>query len=225
MNGNKSDSEGDIGFLFDLDGVLIDSEGEYTRIWKEIDELYPTGVRDFALRIKGTTLPEILSAYFPAELHGHVTDALNEREQKMKYPMLPGADSMLDQIESNGLKMALVTSSNNIKMDHLREEQPGLTPRFSAIVTADMVRHSKPDPEGYRLGASLIGIDPARCVVFEDSKQGVMAGKRAGCYVVGLTTTLDASILAPYADEIADTLADVDFGRLTDKLKSRKYHN
>ena len=58
-----------IGFLFDLDGVLIDSESEYTQIWEEIDRHFPTGIENFAIRIKGQTLPEILNANFSPETH------------------------------------------------------------------------------------------------------------------------------------------------------------
>lgn len=210
-----------VGFLFDLDGVLIDSEREYTRIWEEIDRIYPTGVENFPLVIKGRTLPEILKTYFPSELHGAVTDKLNEMEQKMRYPMLPGAEDMLGRLKARGLGCVLVTSSNDLKMRHLREEQPRLEGFFDHIVTADRISKSKPDPEGYLLGAELLGVDPRRCVVFEDSAQGVMAGRRAGAYVVGLTTTLPAEKLEPYTDRLAGTLEDIDIDRLLEILSRR----
>ena len=73
-----------VGVLFDLDGVLIDSEREYTRIWSEIDRRYPTGVENFAIKIKGQTLPEILSNHYPETLHSAVIDMLNEQEQQMR---------------------------------------------------------------------------------------------------------------------------------------------
>lgn len=210
-----------IGFLFDLDGVLIDSEREYTRIWQEIDRRFPTGVENFAIKIKGRTLPEILSAYFPDKLHGEVTDLLNEMEQKMHYEMLPGASEMLMGLHERHIGCVLVTSSNEMKMRHLREELPELESNFADIVTADRIIRSKPDPEGYLLGASILKARPARCVVFEDSVQGVRAGDAAGAYVVGLTTTLPEDALRPYCDRIVSTLADVDLDELVATLRER----
>ena len=92
-----------IGFLFDLDGVLIDSESEYTRIWEEIDRHFPTGIENFAIRIKGQTLPEILNANFSPEIHSNVIDMLNSMEQRMSYRMLPGAQEMLDTLRTRGI--------------------------------------------------------------------------------------------------------------------------
>lgn len=210
-----------IGFLFDLDGVLIDSETEYTRIWSEIDNLYPTGVENFAIKIKGMTLPEILSTYFSEEDREAVVNLLNEKEQKMRYNMLPGAIEMLEELRRRKIGCILVTSSNDYKMQHLREEQPTLCDYFNDIVTANRISKSKPDPEGYLLGASLLNVPVQRCVVFEDSRQGVRAGKAAGAYVVGLTTTLPAESIAPFCDKLIGTLADIDFEELLSTLASR----
>ncbi len=214
-------TEATIGFLFDLDGVLIDSETEYTRIWQEIDRQYPTGVDNFAIKIKGQTLPEILNRHYPAHLHQNIIDMLNSMEQKMRYEMLPGAREMLEALRERGIGCVLVTSSNDVKMRHLREEQPELEGFFADIVTADRISRSKPDPEGYLLGASLLGVAPERCVVFEDSAQGVRAGHAAGAYVTGLTTTLPKEQLEPYCDLITGTLADVDLDRLITILENR----
>ena len=215
------DKDNNIGFLFDLDGVLIDSETEYTRIWSEIDRRHPTGVDNFAIRIKGQTLPEILARNFPPELHQQIVDELNAEEQRMRYALLPGADSTLRRLAAEGIGRVLVTSSNDMKMRHLREELPGFESRFDHIVTADRVGRSKPDPEGYLLGASLLGVKPERCVVIEDSAQGVRAGRAAGAYVIGLTTTLPAERIADYCDEEHPTLAEIDLDDIINKLRSR----
>lgn len=211
-----------IGFLFDLDGVLIDSEREYTRIWGEIDKVYPSHIENFPIKIKGQTLPEILNSTYPDKrMHGKVVDLLNEMEQKMRYEMLPGAQALLDELNRRELDCVMVTSSNDMKMRHLREEQPTLESMFLHIVTADQISRSKPDPEGYLLGASIIGAAPARCVVFEDSLQGVKAGNTAGCYVIGLSTTLPGERLSPYCDEILPDLSALDLERLIDILEKR----
>lgn len=206
--------EGILGFLFDLDGVLIDSEPEYTRIWSEINEEFPTGIDNFAYKIKGQTLPEILNSNFPQEQHSGVIAMLNDKEQKMRYEWLPGALETLEKLKKIGFGCVLVTSSNDLKMKHLNEERPELLSYFSHLVTADKISRSKPDPEGYLLGAKLLNADPRRCVVFEDSLQGVKAGRAAGCLVVGLTTTLPADIIRPYCHFIVSNLSEVDLEEL-----------
>ena len=211
-----------IGFLFDLDGVIIDSEREYTRIWHRINEEFPTGVENFEYAIKGRTLTEILDRFFPdRSVHPKVVKRLYEMEGEMRYPLLPGADAMLSELERRRIPRVLVTSSNDRKMAHLREEQPGLQERFSAIVTADMIERSKPDPEGYLLGAKLCGAAPEHCVVFEDSRQGVMAGRAAGCLVVGLTTTLPEAEIKSYCDVIVPDLSHIDIDEIEKELAKR----
>lgn len=210
-----------IGFLFDLDGVLIDSETEYSRIWSEINDAYPTGVENFARVIKGQTLPEILNRYFPESIHHNVIEMLYEKEQKMTYNYLPGAFMVLNYLKDRGLGCVLVTSSNDMKMKHLREERPELESFFADIVTADKIHYSKPHPEGYLLGARLLNCRPQRCVVFEDSKQGVKAGQSAGAYVIGLTTTLTADEISSFCDEIVTNLTEVNMNKLTNILLKR----
>lgn len=210
-----------IGFLFDLDGVLIDSESEYTKIWAEINDSFPTGVENFPLVIKGQTLAYILNRYFDSNKHKDVTNMLNRLEQVMEYRMLPGARDMLEYLEKHNIPRVMVTSSNNLKMKHLWQELPELESKFSDIVTSDRISKSKPDPEGYILGASLCGAKPERCVVFEDSLQGVMAGRCAGCYVVGLKTTISQEKLSPYCDKIVDSLADIDIKNLIAHLNEQ----
>lgn len=221
-----------IGFLFDLDGVLIDSETEYTRIWTAIArEFYrtPEGEipdddhsRDVALSIKGQTLTHILEEFFPdPETQKEVTMMLDMLEQRMRYSWLPGTTELLERIAQAGYDSVLVTSSNEMKMKHLREELPELEGYFKAIVSADMVKHSKPDPEGYELGASLIGANTARCAVFEDSVQGVASGRGAGAFVVGVAGTVNADLLKENSDIIVSSLEEIDLYKLISILRSR----
>lgn len=190
-----------IGALFDLDGVLIDSETEYTRIWDEIESVHPTGIRNFPLVIKGTTLPHILDTYFPDEpVRSHVVEMLYERENTMEYRPICGAIDFLDALAEAGIPMAIVTSSAKDKMENVYRQLPGFRERFAAIVTSADVTKSKPDPQGYNLAARRIGCEPQWCCVFEDSFSGLEAGRRAGGRVVGLATTNSASSLEGKAD-------------------------
>lgn len=122
----------------------------------------------------------------------------------MHYEYCDGAREFLDKSKERGIAVAMVTSSDNKKMEHLREELPDIFTKFDVLITGNMVSRSKPDPEGYLLGAKKLGMDPGQCVVFEDSLQGVKAGKAAGCHVVGIAGTLPGDMIAPYSDIVTD---------------------
>lgn len=210
-----------IGCLFDLDGVLIDSERMYTKIWEAIEEQWPTGIDNFAYKIKGTTLEDILDHYFPdKDVRSKVVDELYRLEGLMIYTPMPGAVELLEALRSRDIPVALVTSSNDLKMQHLWSDMPGLKDMFDVIITGDEVTHSKPNPEGYLTAAARLGVDPQRCAVFEDSLQGVKAGKAAGAFVVGVAGTLKAEDIAPYSDVVVNGVAEVDIDTLIESLNS-----
>lgn len=194
--------------LFDLDGVLIDTEPVYTRIWNDIEKHFPTGKENFAQIIKGSTLPKILNTYFRPEDHAAIVAMLEEAEETMEYPLFPDTIPFLQRLRTAGIPAAIVTSSNDRKMDRLFAMYSGFRDYFASVVTDSRVRHSKPDPEGYLLGASDLSTDPADCVVFEDSFNGLKAGLAAGCTVVGLSTTNPAESLTDLADIVVPSLGD-----------------
>lgn len=185
------------GALFDLDGVLIDSETTYTRFWTEIDRIYPTGIENYALAIKGTTLPEIMKHYDDSRVRADILRRITEFQESMTYELYPGVVDFLSMLRDSSVPMAIVTSSDDRKMAHLFRQHPGFQKLFDAIVDASMVTRSKPDPQGYLLGAERIGVAPENCFVFEDSLQGLKAGRAAGAVVVGLATTYPAQKSPP----------------------------
>ncbi len=216
------ENKADIAFLFDLDGVIIDSEKIYTGIWRRINEAFPTGVADFETVIKGTTLENILSTYYPdPEVRRRVEAALYEEENRISYELMPGAERVLKQLKESGIPAALVTSSNGIKMSHLWAQHPELKEMFEVIITGDDVSASKPDPDGYIKAAYRVGAMPLRCAVFEDSVQGVQAGRNAGAYVVGIAGTVPADMLEPFCDIVVNETAAIDVPAIAEKLKHR----
>ena len=103
--------------LFDLDGVLVDTEGIYTEFWSAMDRLYPTGVPGFSMVIKGSTLDTILNTYFPDKaIQDDIVARLKEFERTMPYRMFPGVPELLKRLRDRGFKIAIVTSSNLLKM-------------------------------------------------------------------------------------------------------------
>ena len=128
------------GVLFDLDGVLIDTEGTYTQFWEAIDRRFPTGVEGFAQVIKGSNLHNILHTYFPTdETREQVTDMLNDFQRDMQYNYFPGAIDLLEELRSNGIACCIVTSSDKRKMESLYRQHPDFPSHFQAIVTGNMV--------------------------------------------------------------------------------------
>lgn len=202
------------GALFDLDGVLIDSEGQYTRFWSEIDRRYPTGIEKFAIKIKGTTLDKIFEHFPDPSLQRKIVRMLDEFQHNMPFEMYPDAEEFLTLLQSRGISMAIVTSSDERKMNVLFDRLPQLRPYFSAIVHAGMITHSKPHPEPYLKGAEALGLPPEDCCVFEDSLQGLAAGRASGAKVIAMATTYTADRLQGLADVIVRSFKEIDISRL-----------
>lgn len=196
--------------LFDLDGVLIDSETLYTQFWKRVGERHHLPSPTFAYDIKGTTLNDILTTHFPdPKVRADVDRMLHDFENEIVYPMFPGALEFVDALRAAGLKTVIVTSSDSKKMGFLFRQHPDFPTHFDAIVTACDVTHSKPHPEPYLVGASKAGVKPSECLVFEDSYQGLESGRRAGCKVIGISTTNPASEVRLRSDVEAPSLASL----------------
>ena len=210
----------EIGFLFDLDGVLIDSETEYSRIWDEIEGVYPTGIKDFALAIKGQTLNKILTDHYPHEgIRQDVTAMLHRLESEMEYRYCSYAEDFLNQLRERKIKTAVVTSSDEVKMAHLYRDIPDFREKVCVIIDASRVKKSKPDPEGYLLAAKELDCDIYNCIVFEDSVQGVKAGCHSGAFVVGMEGTKTRRELEPYSDIVVESFRQLDIDELISKLK------
>lgn len=196
--------------LFDLDGVLIDSETLYTVFWERVGETHHLPSPTFASDIKGTTLNDILTTYFPEpQVRRDINRMLHEFENEIVYPVFPGAFEFVDSLRTRGLKTVIVTSSDNKKMEFLFNQHPDFPSHFDAIVTACDVTHSKPHPEPYLKGAAKAGVPPELCIVFEDSFQGLESGRNAGCKVVGLYTTNPKKAVAEMAEIVAASLDEL----------------
>ena len=197
------------GVLFDLDGVLLDSEGQYSIFWQEMDNRFPTGVKDFASFIKGFHLTRILSYFDDDETRQQVLDELVRFEKDMRFEFFPGAMDFVSQLHQAGIPMAIVTSSDHTKMSALYSQHPDFPAMFDAIITGDMVTRAKPDPDCFLLGAQRLGIDIRDCFVFEDSLNGLLAGRTAGSRVIGVATTLSRDTVTALCDMTIDAVAQL----------------
>ena len=188
------------GVLFDLDGVLLDSEGLYTIFWEQIDKEYPTGIDEFASYIKGSHLARIMGYFDNEEVRRDILNKLNDYERNMRYEFFPGALEFVRHLREAGIPKAIVTSSDRKKMLSLYRQYPEFPTLFDQIITGDMVSKAKPDPDCFLLGARLLGVDISDCIVFEDSRNGLLAGRASGARVIGVATTLSADIIEPLCD-------------------------
>ena len=193
--------------LFDLDGVVIDTESQYSIFWGGIGRQYRPDVPDFAERIKGTTLESIYSNWF-AHLEDQlpeITRQLDEFEQQMQYTYIEGVCPFIEALREAGIKTAIVTASNEEKMQRVLHTHPELATLFDRILTSKDYANGKPAPDCYIEGAKAFGVYPEDCIVIEDSINGLRAGRDSGAFVVALTTTNPYEVVAPLADHVIES--------------------
>lgn len=198
--------------LFDLDGVVFDTEPQYTLFWGSQCRRYHPDCPGLEQQIKGQTLVQIFDTLFVGQLAAErpaVTERLNAFEQTMALDYVGGFLPFIDALRRRGVLTALVTSSNRVKMARVYERRPEVVPLFDAILTAEDFARSKPDPDCYLRAAVRLGVEPRHCVVFEDSFNGLRSGRAAGMYVVGLATTNAAADIAPLSDRVIADYADL----------------
>ncbi|MGM9758748.1 MAG: HAD family hydrolase [Parabacteroides sp.] len=190
--------------LFDFDGVIADTEPLYDLFWNDAAKRYHVGHDNFAQLIKGRTMPLIHETYFKhhsAEEMERLYAEIAEFERNMDFPEIPGAIPFLRQLKAAGIPFGLVTSSDDSKMEHAFQALP-IRDLFSTEVTADRITRGKPDPMCYLLAAQDLGMDPADCIVFEDSFAGIEAATRAGMQVIGVSSTNSAEELRPLVHKV-----------------------
>lgn len=198
--------------LFDLDGVILDTEGSYTAFWDDYGSRH-FSEKDFGLKIKGQTLVKILGDYFPEENERKaITDAINDFERNMSYPFVPGVENYIKSLKSNGIRTAVVTSSNLLKMENVYRCHPGFREMFDMILTSEDFSESKPSPYCYLKAMRLFGAGPEDCVVFEDSLAGLQAARASGAFVTALTTTNPEEVVRNYADLVIRDFNDSGIG-------------
>ena len=198
--------------LFDLDGVILDTEGSYTAFWDDYGSRH-FSEKDFGLKIKGQTLVKILGDYFPEENERKaITDDINDFERNMSYPFVPGVENYIKSLKSNGIRTAVVTSSNLLKMENVYRCHPGFREMFDIILTSEDFSESKPSPYCYLKAMRLFGAGPEDCVVFEDSLAGLQSARASGAFVTALTTTNPEEVVRNYADLVIRDFNDSGIG-------------
>ncbi|MCD8291307.1 MAG: HAD family hydrolase [Prevotella sp.] len=202
--------------LFDLDGVVFDTESQYSIFWGGQCRQYHPERPGLEKEIKGQTLVQIFDRYFAdmKDKQVEIVKKLNEFEQQMTFGYIEGFMDFIMSLRANGVKTAIITSSNKLKMDTVYAARPEVNDLFDAILTSEDFEKSKPDPDCYMKGAEKFRLPKEQCVVFEDSFNGLKSGRAAGMKVVGLATTNAAEAIAPYSDYVISDFRSLDYRKI-----------
>ena len=211
--------------LFDLDGVVLDTEPQYSVFWGGICRQYHPEHPGLEHEIKGQTLTQIYDRWFSGPLlseQDSITSRLNDYEQQMSYEYIAGFETLITTLRSHGVRTAVVTSSNIPKMESVYRHQPGFTSLFDAILTSEDFDRSKPDPDCYQKAAQKLDAESDECIVFEDSFNGLRAGRAAQMTVVGLVTTNTVEAIRSLSDLQLKNYEGLTFEQLETLLSSMK---
>jgi beta-phosphoglucomutase len=203
--------------LFDMDGVLVDSE-EYIRsaaVQMFLEKGYQVVPEDF---LPFTGMGE--NRYLGGVAEKHRIPFNLEKEKARTYAIyadlvrgklnpLDGVHEFINTCRERGLKLAVASSADPVKVNINLDEIGLERSLFGAIVTGLDIEHKKPAPDIFIKAARLLDVYPSRCLVVEDAISGVEAGKAAGARVLALTTSFSADMLSK-ADWISSTLATAD---------------
>ncbi len=210
-----------LGVIFDMDGVLVDSTEAHYVAWCGLgEEIGMTCTRGIFESTFGMHNRQIIPLWLERELSDEELDRFSHRKEEIYRELapssiaaLPGARELIRALaEESDFALAVGSSAPRANVD-LVLEILGAADSFTAFSTGDEVRRGKPDPEVFLLAARKLGLPPGRCVVIEDAPQGVKAGIAAGAKVVAVTSTKPAAELRE-AHLVVDSLAELDPERL-----------
>lgn len=214
--------------LFDVDGVVVESELLHLRTFNEI--LKPFGIylskEEWTTRFLGAGSEAIMSTLFQENnISADPTPFINQRRTLYKEHVengelqpVPGFYGFYESVQQANIPIAFVSTGHpvslNAALNHL-----GLLGKHP-VIDVTMVSRIKPDPEAYLLGAKILGVNANQCLVFEDSPVGITAAKAANMICIALTTTNPAEDLL-HADLVISNFCGVTIQMLVKKISKR----
>lgn len=185
-------------FLFDLNGTMIDDMGFHLKVWNKIlnDDLKAGLTLDQVKQQMYGKNHELLDRVFgigtlseeTIRIYSEKKEALYQEIYRPHLELIPGLGGLFQHAEHAGISMAIGSAANNFNIDFVLDILD-IRKYFKAIVGAENVAQSKPDPEVFLKGAELLGVEPESCIVFEDVPKGAEAALNAGMKAVIITTT------------------------------------
>jgi len=201
--------------IFDMDGVLVDGEPLH---FETVNELLGREGKSISLDqykpYMGTKTgwADMIADFGlsqPREYYSPIYRELVLARYRERSSALPGALSIVTALRMSNQRLALASSSIRPWVEACLEKI-GLGFAFEAIVTGSEIENGKPDPEIYLLAAEKLGVDPKRCLAFEDAPAGIESARRAGMTVWAVRTEYTRDLELPNPDREFDSLADVD---------------
>ncbi len=199
--------------FFGLDGVIVDTEQYYDTFWNDVSVQNELGIDNFAATIKGMTINAVLDLYFAISTIDEkkaIKKAASTMEQSINYKeiAIPGVLEFINYAKEKDYKIGLVTSSSTHKVGAVLS-QLSLDGVFDTIITADSIKRGKPDPMGFVLAQTNLGVQSNECAVFEDAFSGIKAATYAFMRVIGVATTLSADFLKDYTYGVVNDFTDL----------------
>lgn len=209
--------------IFDMDGVVIDSEVLFRHANEEFFARHnkTCASEEVALLLTGMSLRDgtkLLKEKY--DLQGTVDEIMQQRQElltiqyRTRLSYISGFEKFYDQVVSAGLKTCIATSSNDYLLG-LATAKVGLDKKFGSNIfkASDVGNASKPDPAIYLYAAKQMGSNPANCFAIEDSPKGVQAAKNAGIFCIGITNTFNRDKLS-HADLVVDSYEEIELDQL-----------
>jgi HAD superfamily hydrolase (TIGR01509 family) len=191
--------------IFDMDGTLVNNMNFHQRAWIDFLKTYNVNITEEEFHEKNHgTITEVVPRFFSKKLSFEEIAALGQEKEQLYRnlyrPHLKPIDGLIDflgKLKEANTRVGLATAGDIPNIDFTID---GLDIRhyFSAITGSEEVQRGKPDPEVYLLTASKMNIDPANCLVVEDTISGIKAGLAAGMQVMAVTTTVKREVLTQY---------------------------
>jgi beta-phosphoglucomutase family hydrolase len=191
---------GDIAFIFDMDGTIVDNMRVHNQTWQTVlaDEGVQIEIDEFNRQTTGKKTPEILRLYLGERATGQEIARISDKKESIYRRVfrpylraIAGLPGFLAQARRLHIPVALATSAGKVNIEYILSGT-GLKPYFDVRVSGEEVVQGKPHPEIFLVAAQRLGILPQRCVVFEDSLLGVEAACRAGMKAIAITTSIPA---------------------------------
>jgi beta-phosphoglucomutase len=204
------------GFVFDLDGTLLDNMAIHTEAFAIFAERHglPPLTLEARRRLDGKRNRDIFPVLFARSLseedlrsYAGEKEALYRQLSRGRLVPLAGLGRLLSALETRGLPAAIATSAPVENVRHTLGEL-GLASRLSRVVRSDEVARGKPYPDVFLAAARLIDVPPSECLAFEDAPMGVAAARAAGMACVALSTSFSASDMAARDVRPQHTVAD-----------------
>ncbi|MEQ4923061.1 sugar phosphatase [Proteus hauseri] len=208
------------GFLFDLDGTLVDSLPVVEHCWALFGERVGVSTQEINDYIHGKPAIESIRHFMPNASEQEITETFRwleklESTQTEGLAPLPGAIALINRLNELTIPWAIVTSGT-VPIATTRQSVTGI-PEPKHWVTAECINKGKPNPEPYLLGAKKLGLLPQECVVFEDAAAGIYSGLDAGCQVIAV----HAPLTLPRRNEIhliIESLKDIQIEKQAEKV-------